>query len=900
VTSGNAERPDSSETSADRENGPFDVSGAAGQPPNDADDTRFDVQVLGQALTKAPPRDADTDALAAWIGEMCGLGLQLLLIEPDSKKPVHVRDVLSLDEWRAACKVAREAARAAKQPRWASTYAKYSIEWATSDADKVIGYLTQYRRNHGPNAPVNFAVRIEHPLVLVDCDTAEQRDAFLGEFVDGAAVSYTVTSPGACDAETGEWTHRNGGHFYFVNEGAPLAGPTNKGTITAPGDWALSTHKRYVLIPPSVRPEGEYLVTGEAYSLTDDMRAAFTALIADKRSSTGASTHRERRSPGGEADPIDTWCAETSWADLLSPEGWFHPEGRVDTCGCEVWTAPGVHADPKSATAHDEDCTLPRSGDYPPYNRNLYVWTDNPPPELVSKKTYSKLDFVAFMDHGGDRSAAMRALGIDPLHDGPFAMGDADDLDDESGEAADSEEAAAADTEEPDGLHLPEEFWTSDPVLAGIRDSARSRFNTPDAVLGVVLCRVSALMPPRVRLDTGVYSAASLHLYAFLWGDSGRGKTEAAVEAARLMPFPTRTVNLNDDPDPMDVPEDYLVPMGSADLVRVEGSFGSGQGIAAMYLDDVPMKRPGQPGRPPLVRRQVWSNVLFVTDEGASLVAQCAVKNSILGSELRAASTGKTPLGQANAKSENYRRVEAGRYTIAVVVSIQTPPLLDLLTADEQAQGTSQRFVCFNTTDPEMPDDPPRDHGPLSVTVPTGTMRLCSSLRKRVAAHILAVKRGAAVDPLDAHKDLTVARLAALVAVLCGRGSVEVGEDDWARAEMIYDCSRRIQNHVIGRDRSKRRKDKARRDKDAAERQVKVDDAVVRARAEKDQGARDRILKRLRSHGAAKFGGREGVWQKSFGSTSGYLRDDVERVWDRLVSDGEIVETAAGLFEAAE
>ena len=63
-----------------------------------------------------------------------------------------------------------------------------------------------------------------------------------------------------------------------------------------------------------------------------------------------------------------------SLASILEPLGWT-PAPRADSCGCAVWTAPGVHASPKSATAHDTGCT---AGRYTETNAPLHIWTDNP------------------------------------------------------------------------------------------------------------------------------------------------------------------------------------------------------------------------------------------------------------------------------------------------------------------------------------------------------------------------------------------------------------------------------------------------------------------------------------------------------------------------------------------
>ncbi len=102
------------------------------------------------------------------------------------------------------------------------------------------------------------------------------------------------------------------------------------------------------------------------------------------------------------------------WDRLLPAHGWT-ATGRPDQCGCPIWTAPGAHASPKSATAHEPGCgRFDTSRGWGP----LKVWTDHPPDELAGgnprsgSSMWTPLDFVAAMDHDGNVAAAMDALGI--------------------------------------------------------------------------------------------------------------------------------------------------------------------------------------------------------------------------------------------------------------------------------------------------------------------------------------------------------------------------------------------------------------------------------------------------------------------------------------------------------
>src|SRR5690606_27311652 len=126
------------------------------------------------------------------------------------------------------------------------------------------------------------------------------------------------------------------------------------------------------------------------------------------------------------ATAVDQWAMQVSWADILAPHGWVMT-ARPDNCGCDIWTAPGDHASPKSATAHDVECSL---GRYTSENAPLHIWTDNPGPELEAwiaahggSKTVSRLQAVAALEFGGNVGSAMRELDVLPDESGALAFG---------------------------------------------------------------------------------------------------------------------------------------------------------------------------------------------------------------------------------------------------------------------------------------------------------------------------------------------------------------------------------------------------------------------------------------------------------------------------------------------
>lgn len=374
-------------------------------------------------LGAAPPADAETARLVSFVRAAASVGLHLLLIEPGGKKPVDVR---SGPKRRADDKAAQDAARAAGRRDWDRVKSKAGVFLATDDPVLLARYVTAYRKRYGEETPVNFGIAVgPSKLVVVDCDTVEQVHAFLHDVAEETDSEFTllpptVRSPGQRD-ETGEWAHRDGGHFYFTVEHAL---PDITGSYTAPGGYAVLWADRYVLIPPSVRPEGAYLLAGQDYPAPDWLRERID------RVTTARVIRGNAEFDSGLSTAVDDWALSVEWDDILAPAGWVLT-ARQDNCGCDVWTAPGDHASPKSATAHDTGCTL---GRYTTENAPLHIWTDNPGPELEAwiaarggSKTLSRLQAVAALEFGGDVGETMRAVGVTPDRTEALGFGSAQD-----------------------------------------------------------------------------------------------------------------------------------------------------------------------------------------------------------------------------------------------------------------------------------------------------------------------------------------------------------------------------------------------------------------------------------------------------------------------------------------
>lgn len=392
---------------------------------------------LQSVLGVPPGMNTDPERVRAFIREATKVGLHLLLVFPGSKQPADMRTSRTKAADDRAC---QDEAKAAGRADWAKVKSPSGLALATNDAATVLKYLDEYLRLFGvwhdadgnvvqPKGPkevkastlvtppaVNLAIEVgASRLVVVDADTKAQLDRFLAWSQAPADLPPTVRTPG--QVVDGVAVHSDGGHYYFrVPDTITL--PTNLGAITMSGDdgFAILWNRRYVLIPPSSRPEGPYVLAGEDYELIAPLLNEITNAAAMRAERAAQFDQRAtERVPGNLDDLIATWAETMPWSTILEPVGWT-PASRNDACGCEVWTAGSGHASTKSATAHTAGCSL---GRYTP-DAPMHIWTDNPGEPFESwiaangTKTMSKLQVVALTEFGGNVAKAMDALGLIP------------------------------------------------------------------------------------------------------------------------------------------------------------------------------------------------------------------------------------------------------------------------------------------------------------------------------------------------------------------------------------------------------------------------------------------------------------------------------------------------------
>lgn len=491
-------------------------------------------------------RPGDQEHLANLVRAALREGYAIVLNEPGTKKPLCT---LSAAARKLADREAQDAAMERGEDNASARRHPCGIGHAltTDDAAKVTGLLTRVTKTYG--APPNIGIEPgASRLLVVDMDTAGQRDAFLamwateepGEVPD-ADVLYTVRSPGKQDPD-GTWAHKDGGHTWFrLPEGVTLPS-AGRGVLTGEGGWSLIWSDLQVLVPPSVRAEGPYACVGMPRLAPRWMLERIEAEVVLRTERARLRLERRSARDPGELDPVDEWAAQTPWADLLEPRGWT-ATGRVDTCSCPTWTAPGPHGSPKSATAHDIGCAVFDADDG---HAPMRVWTDNPPDYLHdAPRTLTKLTHEAYADYEGSESAAVIGLGLAVSDGGPMAVDnpfdlapDGESIQDQSttspqtgdserpgpseeGPASDVDDPGSSTVLEPSGLAKVDSEPTED-----VKDPSTPR--PPGLLAQYDLDQLDALPDPQPLIH-GLLNKASL---AILSGKFGTYKSFLAVDWA--------------------------------------------------------------------------------------------------------------------------------------------------------------------------------------------------------------------------------------------------------------------------------------------------------------------------------------------------------------------------------
>lgn len=358
-------------------------------------------------------------------------------------------------------------------------------------------------------------------------------------------------------------------------------------------------------------------------------------------------------------------------------------------------------------------------------------------------------------------------------------------------------------TPAPGGLTLPDEFWRARESLGRIRQAAHSRVRSADVVFYGTLARIAAMAPHTLRADTGVGTPASLNLFTAIVGPSGGGKSSGLSVGRELV----------------------------KDVGRLEEfPLGSGEGIAEAYMGEAleptgDMDKHGD-AKQVKVRKMIRHNVLFHSDEGATLNKLIERAGSTVGETLRSTWSGET-IGQKNGRVETTRTVPARSYAAGVVIGYQPSTVLPLL--DDHEAGTPQRFLYAWAVDETIPPRsarvlwPGEMISPFPPDVPTNlpapgaiiaapkpmigeSVTFAEAILDELydvehlkntgglpPGHWLLGADGR-LDPFRSQHPVLKVKVAALLALLEGRRNVTL--DDWHLAQLVLDTSDRVRSYL--------------------------------------------------------------------------------------------------------
>lgn len=555
---------------------------------------------LTAVIGGAPRPSTDTATWVKFAREAAKAGLPLLLVAPGSKRPLDMRTQREADNDNKAADGKKTG----------------GVHLATTDTNRLKNYITRAladpdaKGTPAPiNGPLNWAVRVaDSGYVVADADTPEEvaaLRAYLADAYGGQVPGPTVLTPGTTDG-----AHSGGGHWWFkLPEGLSIVADNGPSVLKVDVDgheagFSLYVGNAYVLIPPSQREPGPYQLVGSDTPAPKVMVEFLKDKLKEVEKQALARQEYVKRAKDGEmgdlAQQVNEWAETMPWHEVLTPHGW-KDTGTYDSCGCPIYTAPGTHASPKSATAHESACT---EGRYDVLNPPLHVWTDDPDAELAREidkrsgsKTLSKLTVWAAYEHDGDMAKALKDAGIeqDPtghvFKPGEEATALADAVAGANSHAADEVSGVATKGE---SLADVIDANTNAPVHPEHVDPTRQRWRAPR---------------PALDVEAAYYTPDGREMWAY-WSKKIQRPTdpeEAAKLRATLPPW--GTLDAYRDLPPTEYVVDGLIEHRGMSSVIGD----SGVGKSAVVLD---MAACIAAGRPWHGRRTIQCPVAYIAGEG--------------------------------------------------------------------------------------------------------------------------------------------------------------------------------------------------------------------------------------------------------------------------------------------
>lgn len=256
---------------------------------------------------------------------------------------------------------------------------------ATSDQQTVTNWFSGLYRDHGIGIATGPQPNGQN-LIVVDID---EHDI---ERSGSDSMNELERQHGAMPATVEVATGSGGRHLYLLappsieirNDAGRRLGPG----IDIRGDGGQ------VLAPPTVHPNGTAYRWIDGHSPFDIEPAPMPIWMVDLICNPQAKPPTDPITNDGDG-PAARYNARTTWEQLLNRDGWAYSHSDRD--GEQHWTRPGKDA--RGGTS----ATVGYKG-----QDVLVVFTSSI--DWLPAGAYSRFGYMACRDHGGDRSAAARAL----------------------------------------------------------------------------------------------------------------------------------------------------------------------------------------------------------------------------------------------------------------------------------------------------------------------------------------------------------------------------------------------------------------------------------------------------------------------------------------------------------
>ena len=242
---------------------------------------------------------------------------------------------------------------------------------ATTNVDQVAAWWG------GRYAGCNIGARVPDSLFVLDADDLDALNELLRRYGLLPETLTTITGRAA-----------GGKHFYFRRPAGKIS------HRRLPKGVEIKTSSGYTVQPPSIHPD-----TGSRYTRINAPVAAPPSWLVDLL----LPEQILPRSPQRHLYPLhtgpsiaDEFTVKASWSKILTPHGWHCIDADPETDGAR-WRHPAATSQWSATVKHG--C--------------LFVYSPNTPFDITESGTphgYTKFRAYAVLDHGGDLSAAAKAL----------------------------------------------------------------------------------------------------------------------------------------------------------------------------------------------------------------------------------------------------------------------------------------------------------------------------------------------------------------------------------------------------------------------------------------------------------------------------------------------------------